>query len=94
LTNTNILKGNLPFWEQGLTATQVRYNISTAKYPIYKSFSLEFCQLLASIFEVNKKKRITIHQLKLHPWFTNKNIKSPRHLKKIAALTTLPCRSA
>jgi len=81
LTNTNILKGNLPFWEQGLTATQVRYNISTAKYPIYKSFSLEFCQLLA-------------YQLKLHPWFTNKNIKSPRHLKKIAALTTLPCRSA
>lgn len=62
-----MLTGHLPFNE--LTNKKLYNKILNGKYTIPKDLSEEAKNLIKKILEVNPKKRITIEQIKQHPWF-------------------------
>ena len=65
--------GFFPF--RGVNETQLHENILTGIFPKPKDISNELSDLLSKILNVNPKKRISLKNILLHPWFKIKNTK-------------------
>ena len=63
----SMLVGSLPFDDQEIQKLYAQ--IKAGKFYIPSTLSLEAIDLLKRILEVNPSKRITIKQIKEHPWF-------------------------
>ena len=63
----SMLVGSLPFDDQEIQ--KLYEQIKIGKFYLPSTLSLEAIDLLKKILEVNPKKRITIKEIKEHPWF-------------------------
>ena len=63
----SMLVGSLPFDDQEIQ--KLYEQIKIGKFYLPSTLSLEAIDLLKKILEVNPKKRITLKQIKQHPWF-------------------------
>jgi len=70
--------GFFPF--RGVNETQLHESILTGIFPKPKDISNELIDLLSKILNVNPKKRISLKNILLHPWFINKNKKKSNNL--------------
>jgi non-specific serine/threonine protein kinase len=61
--------GFFPF--RGVNETQLHDSILTGIFPKPKDISNELNDLLSKILNINPKKRITLEDILLHPWFKN-----------------------
>jgi serine/threonine protein kinase len=59
--------GFFPF--RGVNETQLHENILTGIFPKPKDISNELNDLLSKILNINPKKRISLEEILLHPWF-------------------------
>ena len=64
----SMLVGSLPFDDQEIQ--KLYEQIKLGKFYLPSTLSLEAIDLLKRILEVNPKKRITLKDIKEHPWFT------------------------
>ena len=70
--------GFFPF--RGVNETQLHESILTGIFPKPKDISDELVDLLSKILNINPKKRISLKNILLHPWFINKNKKKSNNL--------------
>ena len=64
----SMLVGSLPFDDQEIQ--KLYEQIKLGKFYLPSTLSLEAIDLLKKLLEVNPKKRITLKQIKEHPWFS------------------------
>ena len=67
----SMLVGSLPFDDQEIQ--KLYEQIKVGKFYLPSTLSLEAIDLLKRILEVNPKKRITLKEIKDHPWFNKTN---------------------
>ena len=63
--------GFFPF--RGVNETQLHESIISGNFPKPKDVSNELNDLLSKILNINPKKRISLKNILLHPWFNNDN---------------------
>ena len=80
--------GFFPF--RGVNETQLHENILSGVFPKYKDISNELNDLLTKILNINPKKRISLKNILLHPWFksdNNKNNNIPKNFNNLNIFT-------
>jgi len=83
-----LLSGHLPFNNKSLTDAEVRGKIKCGAYAEIEKISGLASLLLRSMLTVDPEQRITVSQIKNHPWLTP-SISSFRKLWQILPTITL-----
>lgn len=64
-----IVVGHPPFGSTKIAPAKLRKMVLTEEFKVKDYFSKDFCDLLFKILEKNPNKRLTIEQIKAHPFF-------------------------